>query len=62
MTRDAAIAAVRKLTLGLPPGDMDARAARLMERIASDPRADVLRDALVEHGARALLGEKRGPA
>ena len=56
MTSDEAIEAVRQLTLGLPHEDtLDATVARLMERIAASPQADVLRDALVEHGARALV-------
>jgi hypothetical protein len=55
VTRAAAVDACRLLARGLPPGDLDARTARLMERIAASPQADVLRDALVEHGARALL-------
>lgn len=57
MTRPEALDAVRRLAHWLPPGDVEATVARLMERVASTEDAELLRDALTEMGARALLRE-----
>lgn len=53
MSRAEALAAVRRLTLGLEP-DL-AGTHRLLERIASHPDAEILRDALLDLGARSIL-------
>jgi hypothetical protein len=53
VTRPEALVLLRSLTLGLDP-DL-AGVARLMERISARDEAELLRDALTELGARALL-------
>jgi hypothetical protein len=55
MTRSEALTLFRSLALGLAP-DLGG-VARLMERISSRDEAELLRDVLVELGARALLEE-----
>jgi len=52
-TPAAALAALRRLAHGLGPGDE----ARLLERAAAHDESEVLRAALAELGARALLAE-----
>jgi hypothetical protein len=59
LTREAALLELRRLLIGLP-ADL-AGCARLMERISASDHAELLRDVLVELGARALL-EDRGLA
>ena len=56
MTRGDARVALRRLAHGLDP-DLAGR-ARLLERIAGSDDAELLRDALVELGARELLDEE----
>lgn len=61
MTRDQALKAVQRLAIGLPAeADVDATVARLMERISATEDAELLRDALAEAGARALLNQTSG--
>jgi hypothetical protein len=63
MTRQEALATVRRLAIGLPAeGGVDSAVARLMERISSTEDAELLRDALTEAGARALLRDRRPPS
>jgi len=55
MTRGEALAVLRRLSAGLHPDLEGVR--RLLERASVHAEAEVLRDALTEEGARALLDE-----
>ena len=55
LSREAALAVLRGLAVGLEPDD----SARLLERASSHDRAEMLRSLLVEIGSRALLAERR---
>ena len=56
MTRDEALQEIHRLMLGLPAHeDIDGMVSRLMERIAAHADPELLRDVLVEVGARSLL-------
>lgn len=58
MTREQALAALRRLSLGLAP-DLDG-VRRLLERISVHDQAELLRDLLIERGAEALLDVEAG--
>jgi len=53
MSREEALATLRRLGLGLDPDQ--AGCSRLLERVAAEREAEALRDALVELGVEALL-------
>ena len=55
MTRDEALAALRRPAATIHEPTADQAVARLLERISGHADAEALRDALVELGARALL-------
>lgn len=57
-TRDQAVDELRRLAAGVVDTDEHAAAGRLLERLAM--RRPELRDALLEHGALALVREVRG--
>jgi hypothetical protein len=61
VTRGAALSTLRQLAHGLGPAL--AGTARLLERIAGQDgeQAELLRDLLVEEGARALLDREARP-
>jgi hypothetical protein len=59
LTREEALAAILKLAHSLD-GDEDAQASRLLERIAGSDEPELLRQALAEVGAKALLRQVRG--
>jgi hypothetical protein len=56
VTREQALAAVRRLAIGLETNQ--AGVARLLERVSQHHAAETLRDALTELGAEALLEGK----
>ena len=57
MTRDEALAELRKMVASLYRSDFEAAAVRLLERISCRADALELRSALVEEGARSMLRE-----
>jgi hypothetical protein len=57
LSRAEALAVLSRLAHGLGPDE--AGVERLLERISSDDAASMLRDALIEAGAFALLRERR---
>jgi hypothetical protein len=60
VTREEAVATLRRLSSGLE-ADM-AGMRRLLERISSSDEPEMLRDVLVEAGARALLDGRHAVA
>jgi hypothetical protein len=58
MTRASALATLRTLAIGLPADVEGVR--RFLERISARDDAELLRDLLVEEGARALLDGATG--
>jgi hypothetical protein len=57
VTRDAAAAELARLAAGVRETDEDAAASRLLEKVASAADPELLRGALLEAGARAVLRE-----
>ena len=55
MTRHEAELALCRLALGLPPGTVEERVARVVERLAVHEDIEALRAVLVELGAATLV-------
>ena len=53
MTREAAVADLRRLRRGLPADDRGMR--KLLERVSEHQERELLRDVLIEEGARHVL-------